>query len=306
MCGRDLDFVSVRTTLYTRKTKMTPSRFLKAAVVSLASVCVAAVPARGEGEKHDFKPKFTKDSVIKYVMTMSVSGTMKRGEEERKGVSMQTLHVSRKVVSTSETSAKVEVTIGHVVAEATPPMGGELMKFDSKQPVEQDAGNMLAMKYRQMVDKPYVFDVALDGTITDVELPKDALVGDSKDELKNTFAPLFRLRAGEPVIAVGESWETTEFVPGSNQNLTTKSKSTLSEVKDGTAKVTVEGKVAFKEGATPPGMEFKEASEGGHVVWSLTDGALVERTSVQKLALSNAEMALDVNSTTESTIKRED
>lgn len=285
---------------------MTRSRFFHAAALSIAAVCAVVSPARGEGEKHDFKPKFTKDSVIKYVMTLSVSGTMKRGEEERKGVSMQTLHVSRKVVSTSETSAKVEVMIHHVVAEATPPMGGELMKFDSEQPVEKDAGNMLAMKYRQMVDKPYILDVALDGTVTDVELPKDALVGDSKDELKVMFGPLFRVRTGETVMAVGDSWETTDFVPGSNQKLTTKSRSTLSEVKDGSAKVTVEGKVAFQEGAAPPGMEFKEASENGHVVWSLTDGALVERTSVQKLALSNAEMALDVNSTTESTIKREE
>lgn len=283
---------------------MIPSRFLKAAAVSLAALCTAALPALAEGEKHDLKPKFVKDSQIKYVITQAVNGTMKRGEQERKGVSSQTFNMTRKVVSTSETAAKVEVTITAVVAEATNPMGGEVLKFDSAQPIEQDAGNMLAMKFRQMIDKPYVMDVALDGTITDMEMPKDAAVSDSKDDLKTTFAPLFRVRTGETMTAVGEAWEATDVVPGSAQNLTSKSNLTLEEVKDGTAKVKVAGKVAFKEGVAPPGMEFTEATEEGQVLWNLTDGALVEKKTVQKLTMTNAEMQLNVSSVSETSIKR--
>jgi len=286
---------------------MKRNRFLAAAALSLATLCAAgsAGGAHAEGEKHDLKPKFAADAVVKYTMEQKTSGTMKRGEEERKAVQNQTLHITRKVVSTSETGAKVELTITRVVASATPPMGmGEPVSFDSDQDIEKDAGNMLALQYRQMIGKPYTIDVALDGTITSVELPKDALVKDSVESMKSTFGPLFQVKEGEPLTAAGESWEKSETLGGAAAGLNSTSTLTLTEVKEGVATVTFDSKISFKEGQTPPGMEFKEAGVKGTVLWSLTDGTLVEMNGTQTMHMTNSEVAMEVQSTTEMHVKR--
>lgn len=283
---------------------MLRNRILRAAAV-LSLVGVSALSARAEGEKHDLKPKFATDSVIKYTMEQKTSGSMKRGEEERKAVQNQTLHITRKVVSTDEAGAKVELTITRVVASATPPMSmGEPVSFDSDQDVEKDAGNMLALQYRQMIGKPYTVEVALDGTIKSVKLPEDALVKDSVESMKSTFGPLFQVKEGEPLAANGESWEKNETLGGAAAGLDSKSTLTLTEVKDGVATVTFDSKITFKEGQTPPGMEFKTAGVKGTVLWSLTDGALVEMNGTQTMHMTNSEVDMEVQSTTEMHVKR--
>jgi hypothetical protein len=285
---------------------MKRNRFLTAAALSIVSLCAASVAANAEGDKHDLKPKFAKDSVIKYVMTQDTSGSMKQGEQERKAVQSQTLHLTRKVTATTETSATVELTITRVVASSTPPTGGDPLTFDSEQPIDKDAGNMLALKYRQMVGKPYTLEVALDGTISSVKLPEDSLVKDSAEAMKSTFGPLFQIKQGEPLTAVGESWEKNESLGAAAQGLESKAKLTLAEVKDNVANIAFNSVIGFKEGSAPPGMQFKEAGVTGKVLWNLTDGALVEMNGVQKMNMSNADMALEVNSTTNMLIKREE
>lgn len=274
------------------------------AAVSVLSLACSAFGA--EGEKHDLKPRFVKDAESKWVFEEKTNGSMKQGETARKAEQSQTLHLTRKVSVVDEKSATVELTITRVVASATPPMGGEPIVFDSTQAIEKDAGNMLALQFRQMIGKPYVFTVALDGEVTGVKPPETVLSTDSTDALKAKFAPLFQVKTGETLAAVGESWEKSEPLGGrSGMPIESKSKMTLSKVDDGVAIVALEGSIGFKEGQLPPGMELKNSGTKGEIKWSVAEGGLVELKSVQTMEMTNADMALEVISATETSLRRE-
>ncbi|MFM9959336.1 MAG: DUF6263 family protein [Phycisphaerales bacterium] len=279
---------------------MKPLRRLVAlSALSIASACFAA-------DKVDLKPKFAKDNETKWVLDEKTNGNLKQGENARKAEQNQTLHLTRKVTAVDETSATIELTITRVVAEVTPPMGGDKLTFDSDQPADKDAGNMLALQFRQMVGQPYVFTVALNGDITAVKPPETVLSSDSADALKIKFGPLFQIKPGETLAAIGETWERNDPVGGrSGVALESKSKMTLSEVKDDVATIAIAATLAFKEGQTPPGMELKESGTKGDIRWSMTDGSLVELKTVQAMEMTNADMGLEVISATETHLRRE-
>ncbi len=280
-------------------------RFAALTALTLATAAFAA-DAPADAPKHDLKPKFAKDSETKWVFEEKTSGNIKQAESTRTAQQNQTLHLTRKVTATDETSATVELTITRVKASMTPPMGGDPVAFDSEQPAEKDGGNPLALQFRQMIGQPYTFTVALNGDITAVKPPETILSTDSGDALKAKFAPLFQIKPGDSLTAVGESWQRTDNVGGrTGAPLESKTTMTLANVSDSIATVAINSTIAFKEGQLPPGMELKNSGTKGEMRWNIADGLLVELKSVQTMEMSNAQMGLEVISATESSIRRE-
>lgn len=289
------------------RTNPTMNRPRQLLAFAFTCLSLAAPFAAGEGEKHDLKPKFVKDQVIRYSLEQATTDAMSQGENKREAQQSQTFTVSRKVLETSEAGAKVELKVERIVASATMQQMPE-MKFDSNEPSDKDVGNMLAMQFRPMVGSVYTLDVALDGSISKVTLPENAGPMANPEAIKTTYAPLFRIRAGETVTAIGDSWEQKEEVsagPGAPP-LESTAKLTLKEVKDEVASVDFNSTIAFKDGATPPGLEVKRADVKGVMTWSLKDGALSSMDGVQTMHMVNADMQVDVNSSTKIIVKRLD
>ncbi len=281
--------------------------FTRLALAAAAAACVFTAQARAEGDKVDLKPKFVAGQEHKYSIDQNSDALMKRGETENKTSQQQTMYVTRKVVTVSESGAQVELTVTRVVLKVKgSPMGD--ISLDTDDPADKDAGNPVAGMFRPLVGKALTFDVALDGEIKDVKIPEGIPTMNNPEAVKSTYRALFRVKQGEPLTAVGESWKQTDPIAGAGPmgNLQSEANLTLKEVKDNVATVSFDSTLKFKDGNTPPGMDLKEGSIKGDTFWDTKTGTLASLNGVQKLSIANADMGVSIEGSTIVTLKRLD
>lgn len=291
---------------------MTLTRTVRAAFAA----CCVLVPgvALGEPEKVDLKPKFVVGQELRYSIDQNSDAVMKQaapgaeGEaKENKVTQHQLMIVSRKTVSVSETGAQVEMTVQRVSLKAKVPAGADL-NFDSDDPAEKDVNNPLAMQWRPLIGKVYTFEVGLDGDIKSVKVPQGVFIMNSPEGVKSSFAPLFRIRPGEPLTAVGESWTQNDDIAtgGAMGNMVSEAHVTLKEVKDDTARISFDGRVRYKDQGAAQAMDIKDGTISGETRWDLKAGNLQSLEGSQRLVLSNEELGYHVSGTTTVTLKRLD
>lgn len=202
------------------------------------------------------------------------------------------------VEEVTESGSRATVVLERVAFEAKgEPLNGA---FDSRDPAEQDAGNLFAEAMRPIVGAPLKVELAADRTIEAITGmdglsptdPRAALLFESffgEESMKNLLQLIFRMKSDPAHARVGERWmresvDQTDF--GAMRKVT---EYTLESIEDGMARITIGGDIEMADSmpGNPMSTRIDSSNVSGLCLWHLPSGRL-ERLGAETMAVMKA------------------
>lgn len=240
--------------------------------------------------KVNLRPKFEKGQEtrlkmdISNVMSMGGQGPMAGTEQKLK----QEIGLVLKVKdSDPEKGATVELVYESLKFKAE--AAGNVMEFDSAQPVQKDEESMLAPMMRPIIGATLTLLIDPQGNITSItggenlvnQLTSEFL---NASQVKSRFGTIISPKHGDGLASVGEAWTNEDTLESPMGKIITTTTHTLESAEGNSAKVSFKGTSAPDPTASAQ-IKLKSSLSSGTYVWDTAAGMLQEMTFDQDVSL---------------------
>lgn len=173
------------------------------------------------------------------------------------------------------------------------------MEFDSEQSREDDAGNVLAMTLRPVVEAPVVLVLDAGMVVREVKgleglVPEGGKSMITKESIISTVTPLFALRTEPGSAEVGESWTSEGTEKQRGFTLVRTSRKTLEGVRGDEARLSLVDETRVESGAIGPGMELERWTTTGEAVWDVKARRLISIRAESEQVITGAQAGVPI------------
>jgi hypothetical protein len=278
------------------------------------ALTLLAAPGVALAESVDLRPKFEKGAEATYTLALSADNQYTMGAATGDA---QKQHVEQELglrLNVKEVDPEKGATVDLVYESIKFKTEGGMMaaEFDSKQPADKDAGNMVAEAFRPLVGMTLTLTVDKDGNVTEVKGGEELSKGMTGQMLagytttggvRGLLGPIFSTRQAKTEANVGDTWTYEDVMPGSMLGqMKIVSNHTLKSVDAGMATIDLTGKIELKGNGMGPKVEMKEGSYDGTYIWDSKAGMLKSMKTTQVATMEgdmgSGPMTIKNNSTT--------
>lgn len=270
-------------------------------------------PAEEEGEKKAIpltallkagdEFAYRAESTVDQVVTTPAGVAMRSTNESVAALSFKVISVAPENEEGRGGGVEVEMRYEHLrVSVRGSGAASGAVEFDSQDSREDDAGNLLAMSLRPIVEATITLVLDADMMVTEVKgldgiIPEGGKSMITKESIISTVTPVFALRAEPGSAEVGEAWtaEGTEKQRGFTLKRTSRKK--LERVRGDEAMLSLLDETRVESGAIGQGMKLESWKTTGEAVWDVRARRLISIRADSEQVITGAQAGVPMRQT---------